>query len=178
MENSPFPYSYRPGMNRCSIPEEETTNALRALYHPVAPVNVPPTDVQDIQPYNSTVTSVGMTSADSRHPAPEHQDFSLPTSTISGKKKHGSAMAANSMDLDGPTNSSNSRKKNLGMLEKISKMNTVKNSPSGDAPGQLKSNDAKAEKMSQIGSSDKGIYIALCFLHFSVVKCTYGSYLL
>lgn len=149
-------------MNRCSIPEEETTNALRALYHPVAPVNVPPTDVQGIQPYSSTVTSAGMASADSRHPAQEHQDVALPTSTISGKKKHGSAMAANSTDLDGPTNSSNSRKKNLGMLEKISKMNSVKNPPSGDASGQLKSTDAKAEKMSLVSSSDRGIYIELC----------------
>lgn len=165
-------------MNRCNIPEEETTNALRALYHPVASVHVPPTEVQDIQPYNSTVTSVGMTSADSRNPAHEYQDVALHTSTISGKKKYGSAMAANSADVDGPTNSSNSRKKNLGMLEKISKMNSVKNSPSGDASGQLKCNDAKAEKVSQVSSSDKGIYVlcSLCFLHFFVVTCTFELY--
>lgn len=153
-------------MNRCSIPEEETTNALRALYHPVAPVPVPPPEGQDIRPNNCVMASAGMTSADSRPLAQEHQDLAVPTAPVSGKKKHGSAVAANSADIDGPTNSSSSRKKNLGILGKITKMNCANNSPSVDASGQHmrqasvaleKCNDAKAEKISQVSSSDKGI---------------------
>lgn len=173
-------------MNRCSIPEEETTNALRALYHPVASVNAPPPEGQDSRPYNSIVASVGITSADSRHVAQEHQDVvAVPTATISGKKKHGSAVAANSADIDGSTHSSNSRKKNLGMWGKVSKSNSINNSPSVDASGQHmqqasmafeKCSDAKAEKTSHISSSDKGI--SLCTLHFFVLKCTFESYLL
>lgn len=162
--------TWLPGMNRCSIPEEETTNALRALYHPVASVNAPPPEGQDSRPYNSIVASVGITSADSRHVAQEHQDVAVPTATISGKKKHGSAVAANSADIDGSTHSSNSRKKNLGMWGKVSKSNSINNSPSVDASGQHmqqtsmafeKCSDAKAEKTSHISSSDKGTNVKI-----------------
>lgn len=161
-------------MNRCRIPEDETTNALRALYHPVAPVPTPASERQDIRPNNPVVTSVGMTSVDARHPAQEHQNIAVPTATISGKKKHGSAKAANSADLDGSTHSSNSRKRNLGTSGKISKLNSGNNSPSVDASGYQhmrqssmaseKYNDAKTDKISLVSCSDKGI--SLCTLHF------------
>ncbi|KAH6813973.1 hypothetical protein C2S51_022991 [Perilla frutescens var. frutescens] len=162
--------TWLPGMNRCSILEEETTNALRALYQPVASVHVPPPESQDIRPCSSIVASVGVTSADSRHLAQEHQDVAVPTATTSGKKKNGSAMAANSVDIDGSTHSSNSRKKNLGMLGKVSKSNSINNSPSVDASGQHmqqanmafeKCNDAKAEKISHISSYDKGMNVKI-----------------
>ncbi|KAL1542662.1 cysteine-tryptophan domain-containing zinc finger protein 7-like isoform X3 [Salvia divinorum] len=162
--------SWLPGMNRCSIPEEETTNALRALYHPVASAPVPPSEGQDIRPNNSFTAMAGMTSAEPRPPAQEHQNVAVPTAPNSGKKKHGSAVAANSADIDGSTNSSNSRKKNLGMLGKVTKMNSASNSPSVDASGQHmqqasmvleKCSDAKAEKLSQVSSSDKGTSVKI-----------------
>ncbi|XP_042034844.1 cysteine-tryptophan domain-containing zinc finger protein 3-like isoform X2 [Salvia splendens] len=159
--------SWLPRMNRCSIPEEETTNALRALYHPVASAPVPPSEGQDIRPYNSFTAMVGMTSAEPRSPAQERQDVAVPTAPNSWKKKHGSAVAANSADIDGSTNSSNSRKKNLGMLGKVTKMNSACNSPSVDGSGQHmrmvleKCRDAKAEKLSQVSSSDKGTSVKI-----------------
>lgn len=163
-------------MNRCIVPEEETTNALRALYHPVGSVAAPPSGNQNIHPYNSVVNSVGLASIDARRPAQKHQNLAAPTS--SGKKKHGSAKAANSADLDGSTHSSNSRKKNLGTSGKISKLNSRDNSPSVDAFGydhMRKSSTAETEKMSLVSSSDKGILLystlqfifTLSFLDFS-----------
>lgn len=160
-------------MNRCIVPEEETTNALRALYHPVGSVTAPASGNQNIHPYNSVVTSVGMTSVDARRPAQEHQNLAAPTA--SGKKKHGSAKAANSADLDGSTHSSNSRKK--GTSGKVSKLNSRGNSPSVDAIGYEhirkssmaeKCNDAETEKMSLASNFDKGMLI--CILHFSYCK--------
>ncbi|XP_047977266.1 cysteine-tryptophan domain-containing zinc finger protein 3-like isoform X2 [Salvia hispanica] len=162
--------SWLPGMNRCSIPEEETTNALRALYHPVASAPVPPSEGQDIRPNNSFMAMAGMNSAEPRPLAQEHQDVAVPTAPNSWKKKHGSAVAANSADIDGSTNSSNSRKKNLGMLGKVIKMNSASNSPSVDESGQHmrqasmvleKCRDAKAEKLSQVSSSDKGTNVKI-----------------
>ncbi|XP_042061751.1 cysteine-tryptophan domain-containing zinc finger protein 7-like isoform X2 [Salvia splendens] len=162
--------SWLPGMNRCSIPEEETTNALRALYHPVTSAPVPPSEGQDIRPNNSFMAMAGMNSAEPRPLAQEHHDVAVPTAPNSWKKKHGSAVAANSADIDGSTNSSNSRKKNLGMLGKVTKMNSTSNSPSVDESGQHmrqasmvleKCRDAKAEKLSQVRSSDKGTNVKI-----------------
>ncbi|KAG6417841.1 hypothetical protein SASPL_120036 [Salvia splendens] len=174
--------SWLPGMNRCIIPEEETTNALRALYHPVASVPVPPPEGQGIRPNNAIMASVGITSADSRPLAQEHLDAAVPTAPNSGKKKHGSAVAANSVDIDGSTNSSNSRKKN--MLGKITKLNSANNSSSIDASGQHmrqgsmaleKCSDAKAEKISQVSSSDKGTSVKIKSKRESDMESTRAS---
>ncbi|KAK4418167.1 hypothetical protein Salat_2229400 [Sesamum alatum] len=158
--------TWLPGMNRCSIPEEVTTNALRALYHPAASVPVPAAGNQQIQPNNSVVTSVGMASVDARYPDQEHQTIPVHTATISGKKKPGSMKAANSNDYDGSTQSSNSRKKNLATSGKISNLNSGNLSPSPDgweyqhmrqsSSGLEKYNDIKKEKKSLVNSSDKG----------------------
>ncbi|KAL8530864.1 hypothetical protein ACS0TY_007769 [Phlomoides rotata] len=160
--------TWLPGMNRCIVPEEETTNALRALYHPVGSVPAPASGNQTIPPYNSAVASVGMTSVDARRPAQEHQNLAAPTA--SGKKKHGSAKAANSADLDGSTHSSNSRKKNLGTSGKIRKLNSKDNLPSVDAFGYEhmrkssmaeKCNGAETEKMSLVSYPDKGTSVMM-----------------
>ncbi|KAL0435848.1 UNVERIFIED_CONTAM: hypothetical protein Sradi_0292700 [Sesamum radiatum] len=153
-------------MNRCSIPEEETTNALRALYHPAASVPAPASENQQIQPNYSVVTSVGMASVDARYPDQEHHTVAAHTATISGKKKPGSMKAANSNDYDGSTQSSNSRKKNPATSGKLSNLNSGNLSPSPDgceyqhmresSSGLEKYNDIKKEKKSLVNSSDKG----------------------
>ncbi|KAL0389604.1 UNVERIFIED_CONTAM: hypothetical protein Scaly_0317500 [Sesamum calycinum] len=158
--------TWLPGMNRCNISEEETTNALRALYHPAASVPAPASENQQIQPNNGVVTSVGMASVDARYPDQEHQTVAAHTPTISVKKKPGSMKAANSNDYDGSTQSSNSRKKNLATSGKISNLNSGNLSPSPDgceyqhmrqsSSGLEKYNDIKKRKKSLVNSSDKG----------------------
>ncbi|KAI3449522.1 hypothetical protein Pfo_006187 [Paulownia fortunei] len=152
--------TWLPGMNRCSVPEEETTNALRALYHPAASVAAPASESQHIRLNNSVVTSASL---DATYPGQEHQNIAVQTATISGKKKHGSTKAANSTDLDGSTHSSNSRKKNLGTSGKISSLNSGNNSPSLDACGYQhmrsiaveKYNDTKKENYADKGTNLK-----------------------
>ncbi|KAL6505007.1 hypothetical protein OROGR_024824 [Orobanche gracilis] len=147
--------TWLPGMNRCNIPQEETTNALRALYHPAASVPGPTSETQHSQQ---------IALIDARHPVQENQHIALQTSSTSGNRKRGSTKAANSNDLDGSTNSSNSRKKSLGTSAKLSNF-SGKNSPSLDASGHQhmrlpstaveKSSDTKQEKSSLPNSFDK-----------------------
>nr|AMP82926.1 type I inositol 1,4,5-trisphosphate 5-phosphatase 12 [Catalpa bungei] len=154
--------TWLPGMNRCSIPEEVTTNALRALYHPAA--SLPAPESQHVRLNSSVVTSAGMPSVAARYPVQEHQNIAVQTPTISGKKKHGSTKAANSTDLDGSNHSSNSMKKENMASGKISINGTQ--SPSFDACGYQhmrqsssaveKYNDNRKEKTSLVNSSEKG----------------------
>ncbi|KAL6500366.1 hypothetical protein OROHE_025732 [Orobanche hederae] len=147
--------TWLPGMNRCNIPQEETTNALRALYHPAASVPGPTSETQHSQQ---------IALIDARHPVQENQHIALQTSSTSENRKHGSTKAANSNDLDGSTNSSNSRKKSLGTSAKLSNF-SGKNSPSLDASGHQhmrlsstaveKCSVTKQEKSSLANSLDK-----------------------
>ncbi|EYU29861.1 hypothetical protein MIMGU_mgv1a025894mg, partial [Erythranthe guttata] len=76
------------------------------------------------------------------------------------KKKHVSAKAANSTDLDGSAQSSNSQKKNLGASVIIG--NSSSPDPSGhqhvrqSSIADEKYNDIKREKISVVNSSEKG----------------------
>ncbi|KAL7112677.1 hypothetical protein ACP275_04G017500 [Erythranthe tilingii] len=149
--------TWLPGMNRCNVPEELTTNTLRAIYHPAPSVPAIAPESQHIRLNNSDVTSAGMTSVDA---------ISVQNVTTSAKKKQVSAKAANSTDLDGSAQSSNSQKKNLGASVIIGNLNSGNNSSSPDPTGHQhvrqssiadeKYNDIKREKISVVNSSEKG----------------------
>ncbi|GER24751.1 CW-type Zinc Finger [Striga asiatica] len=143
--------TWLPGMNRCSVPQEETTNALRTLYNPAALIPGPTSESQHSQlNNNSAVNSMQMGKADARYPVQENQNRASQTMILNGKKKHGTVKAASSNNLDGSTYSSNSRKKGLGTSSKASKLNSGKNSP------VEKYGDHKKEKPSLSNSSDRG----------------------
>lgn len=161
MDNLLFLQSHRPGMNRCNVPEEVTTNTLRALYQPAASVPAPASESQHVQLNNSDVTSAGVTSVDARYPGQEHQNVSVQNAIASGKKKYGPTA-----DLDGSAHSSNSQKKGLGTSGKIS----GNKSPSPDASAYQhlrqssiadeKYNDTRKEQISVVYCSDKGISLS------------------
>ncbi|KAG8389451.1 hypothetical protein BUALT_Bualt02G0230800 [Buddleja alternifolia] len=72
--------TWLPGMNRCSIPEEVTTNALRALYHPAASVPATGSESQHTLLNNSVVTSVGVPSVDGSIHSSNSRKKNIPTS--------------------------------------------------------------------------------------------------
>ncbi|RVW54546.1 hypothetical protein CK203_071383 [Vitis vinifera] len=99
--------SWLPGMNRCSISEEETTKALIALYQAPAPESQ-----HNLQSRADSVVS-GVTLAGIGHPEQNHQILGSNTMLSSGKRKHGSKEISNATNHDGPTQFSNSLRKNL-----------------------------------------------------------------
>ncbi|XP_051118486.1 cysteine-tryptophan domain-containing zinc finger protein 3-like [Andrographis paniculata] len=150
--------NWLPGMNRCSIPEEETTNALMALYNPAAPFPARASENQDIWVNNPVGTSVGMTSVDASYPDYGHQ-----TMTLSGKKRNETMKASDKTDLDGSTKPSNLRKKNLGASGRTRNLSSKSRSPSLDSRGYQhmpqsastfeKYNDVKKEKTSHVNNA-------------------------
>ncbi|KAL3644796.1 hypothetical protein CASFOL_009976 [Castilleja foliolosa] len=169
--------TWLPGMNRCSVPQEETTNALRALCHPTTLVPGSTSKNQQHSQLNNNnnnyvLNPAQMASVDARYPSQENQNNVLQTPTTSGKKKNGSTKASNSTDHDGSTISSNSRRKSLGTSgNKSSNMNSGKNSPSLDAIGHQhirqsssaveKYGNQKKERLSLSNSSDKGVNLKI-----------------
>lgn len=111
--------NWLPGMNRCSISEEETTKALIALYHVPGPENL--SSAGGVLP--------GVFAAD---PLQFHQNYQhlgsrgLPAG---GKKKHGSKDAANEMKQDCLAESSHSIKKSLQIPVRSMGLNGVNQSP-------------------------------------------------
>ncbi|KAL2540516.1 CW-type domain-containing protein [Abeliophyllum distichum] len=154
--------NWLPGMNRCSIPEEQTTKALRALYH-LAPTSAPaPASESEHNPLNYPArTLLGVSSVDAKCISQDHKNIGSQDIT-SGKKNIGSMDVTNSTDLDDPTHFSDSQKKDI----KVSGRNGVNHSPSLDAYQQLrhsssvvveKLKDNKKEKKSSLGGhSDRG----------------------
>ncbi|CAI9785624.1 unnamed protein product [Fraxinus pennsylvanica] len=114
--------TWLPGMNHCSIPEEVTTSALMALYHPV-PASASPS-VPDGQPnrfnYPAGISS-GWSSIYASSPGQDCQN-------ISRKKPRGSADATNSTDLGCPAHNSQSQK-NLRTSSKRSILNGADDFP-------------------------------------------------
>lgn len=109
-------------MNRCSIPENETTNASRILYNSAAAAT------------SSKIVPVDV-----------NQNTAVQTGVISGTK-------VNSADLDGPTHSSNSETKVLAGSEKASNSSNENCTPNACgnkwASAVLGYNDAEEEKIS------------------------------
>ncbi|CAI9767879.1 unnamed protein product [Fraxinus pennsylvanica] len=154
--------NWLPGMNHCSIPEEQTTKALRALYH-LAPTSTPaPASESQHNPLNYPArTLLGVSSADAKCLGEDQQNIAS-QGTVSGKKKHGSIDMTNSKDLDDPTHFLDSQKKDV----KVPGKNGANYSPSVDAYQHLrhsssvvveKRKDNKKEKKSSLeGHSDRG----------------------
>ena len=91
-------------MNRCSVSEEETTNALNALYQ--VPVPVP--EVQTIQLAHTHGAASGATLAHNRHLGQNHQYHSFDDVSSGGKKNHGTKPVSNTVRHNSFMNRSNS----------------------------------------------------------------------
>lgn len=99
-------------MNHCSIPEDVTTSALSALYHPV-PASAPPSapESQPNRLNNPTGISSGRSSIYASSSGQNIPNIVSQATIISKKKNNGLAYATNSTDLD--AHNSQSQKKNL-----------------------------------------------------------------
>ncbi|KAI3783147.1 hypothetical protein L2E82_13211 [Cichorium intybus] len=106
-----------PGMNRCSISQEETTKAIMAHFPGPTPT------VQGFQP----VHPGGPATFDPPHADQRHQPFGP---QIGVKKKHGAKDVANEPKQERPSLSSNSAKKNLHTSNKTRSLNGANQSPS------------------------------------------------
>ncbi|KAL5701162.1 hypothetical protein ACHQM5_026529 [Ranunculus cassubicifolius] len=88
-----FVFPYLPGMNRCTIEEDVTTNAVRALYLPA-----PESQNNLLSQSNGALTGVIL--PDTQSLDVKHKDHNLSTSSV-GKKKHGMKEAVDSSTLNG-----------------------------------------------------------------------------
>lgn len=104
-----------PGMNRCSISQEETTKAITSRFPGPAPM------IQGSQPVHPGGPQSGATSVDPLHPDQRHQPFGPQTFGV--KKKHGTKDPPNEPKQDRPSLSSNSTKKNLHTSNKTRSLN-------------------------------------------------------
>ncbi|KAL1065607.1 hypothetical protein V6Z11_D12G009200 [Gossypium hirsutum] len=92
-----------PAMNRCSVEEDETTDAVGALYH------VPAVDGQ-ANPQSNPVNIMSLPpSSDALQPEQNQRSFGSHSVFPAGRKKHGLKEISNTIDKDGPT----SMKKNV-----------------------------------------------------------------
>ncbi|GMH25996.1 hypothetical protein Nepgr_027839 [Nepenthes gracilis] len=107
--------TWMPGMNRCTISEEETNKALRAIYQ------LPPVNEDDLcGPLDGSVS--GVTSAKVLYPNYNHQNF-VPSG---GKKKHGLKEITNASQQDGLNLFLDSKKKIRQSLKNKSLTNAGK----------------------------------------------------
>lgn len=91
-------------MNRCSVSEEETTNALNALYQ--VPIPIP--EVQTIQLAYTHGAAPGPTLVDGRHLGQNHQYHNFDDVSGGGKKNHGTKPVSNAVGHSSFMNLSNS----------------------------------------------------------------------
>ncbi|KAK1558243.1 hypothetical protein Q3G72_000157 [Acer saccharum] len=115
--------TWLPGMNRCSVAEEETTKAFMALYH------VPVLESQN----NLHVNPPGVISrgnlADVRHPDQNNENYGSRFLPHGGKKKHGLKEVSSATNKDGSAQLSNSMKKNIQASVRSGSLNDVSQSP-------------------------------------------------
>ncbi|KAI3741820.1 hypothetical protein L1987_59498 [Smallanthus sonchifolius] len=109
-----------PGMNRCSISQEETTKAVTTHFSGPAPT------VHGFQPVQPGGTHPGPMLVDPLHPDQRHQSFG-PQSGV--KKKHVIKDLSNELKQERPSMSSNSTKKNLQTSNKTRSLNDAHQSP-------------------------------------------------
>ncbi|KAI3805933.1 hypothetical protein L1987_21821 [Smallanthus sonchifolius] len=105
-----------PGMNRCSISEEETTKAITSHF--------PGPSVQGSQPVHPGRPNLAVVSLDGTH---QHFDSQVPSSGV--KKNPALKDLPNEANRDGPSMSSNSSKKKLHTSYKTRSLNGVNQSP-------------------------------------------------
>ncbi|KAE8672246.1 cullin-1-like [Hibiscus syriacus] len=113
--------NWLPGMNHCSIDEEETTNAVFALYQ------VPAVENQG----NPGNIMSRLPSADAQKPDQNHQTFGSRAMPPAGRKKHGLKEISNAMDKDTPT----LMKNNLKSSVRSKSLSDRARSPVVDEPG-------------------------------------------
>ncbi|KAL8192029.1 hypothetical protein R6Q57_028150 [Mikania cordata] len=109
-----------PGMNRCSISQEETTKAMTTHFPGPTPT------VHGTQPVQHCGSHPGTMSGDPLHPDQRHQPFS-PMSGV--KAKHGIKDVSNELKLERPSMSSNSTKRSLQTSNKTRSLNGANQSP-------------------------------------------------
>ncbi|KAA8549191.1 hypothetical protein F0562_000875 [Nyssa sinensis] len=135
--------NWLPGMNRCSISEEETTKALIAHYQVSAPESQ-----NNLHVHPGGVVS-GVTSSDARLFYQNHENVGSHAIPSGGKKKQGLKEVSNATNQDGTTQFPNSLKKNLQASVKSQSLNGVNQSPPVnelDLQNLSKSSSAVAEK--------------------------------
>ncbi|KAM5563961.1 cysteine-tryptophan domain-containing zinc finger protein 3-like [Rosa sericea] len=159
--------NWLPGMNRCSVTEEETTDKTKAL---IAQYQVPALGSQNNLPNNPGGFMEGVAQADFRHPDQNPQNFGLHAMPGSGKKKNGLKELSKASDKDGSILQPNSMKKNIQASLKSKSLNDVnQSSPLNEPNFQQLSNSSDLamekrkhkykEKQKVLGSSYDGGHI-------------------
>ncbi|GMJ01084.1 hypothetical protein HRI_003777600 [Hibiscus trionum] len=126
--------NWMPGMNHCSIEEEETTKAVFALYQ-----------VPSIENQSSPGNVMSrLPSDDALKPEQNQQSFESHAMPPAGRKKHGLKEISNAMDKDGPT----PMKNNLQSSVRSRSLSDRTQSPVVDEPGlhHLSKRDLPVEK--------------------------------
>ncbi|KAG2697356.1 hypothetical protein I3760_07G102100 [Carya illinoinensis] len=127
-----------PGMNRCSVAEEETTKALIALHQ------IPAPESQTNLHGNPGGVLTGAMLANVRRPDQNHQNIGSDSMPWGGQKKDGLTEAPDVSYKDGLSQLSNSVKKNLQASVKDRSLNDVNQSP--DSQQLSKSSDLPVKK--------------------------------
>lgn len=118
--------SWLPGMNKCSIDEEETTKAVLALHQ------LPALDKQANPNSNLGNTMPGIPLSDVLHPDQNHRSNGSLSFPVGGKKKHGSKEIASAKD--GPAQLPQ-LKKTIQTSIRTGSLNDVNHSPVVGEPG-------------------------------------------
>ncbi|KAK6260195.1 hypothetical protein SCA6_014669 [Theobroma cacao] len=131
--------NWLPGMNRCSVDEEETTKAVFALYQ------VPVAENQNNLQNNPGNIMSRLPSADALQPDQNQRSFGSNAMPSAGRKKHSLKETSNAMDKDGPTPT----KKNVQSSARSGSLTDVTRSPVVGEPGLQhlsRSSDLSVEK--------------------------------
>ncbi|KAA8529321.1 hypothetical protein F0562_033880 [Nyssa sinensis] len=115
--------NWLPGMNRCSISEEETTKAL------IAPITKSAPESQNSLHVHPGGVVSGVTSSDARLFYQNHENVGSHAIPSGGKKKQGLKEVSNATNQDGTTQFPNSLKKNLQASVKSRSLYGVNQSP-------------------------------------------------
>ncbi|XP_050366950.1 cysteine-tryptophan domain-containing zinc finger protein 7-like [Argentina anserina] len=136
--------NWLPGMNRCNVTEEETTEKTKAL---IAQYLVPAPGSQINLPINPGVEGVAL--ANFRHPDQNPQNVGVHAMLSSGKKKNGLKELSKASDKDGSVLLPGSMKKNMQASLKSKSLNDYnQSSPLNEPDFQhlSNSNDLAVEK--------------------------------
>ncbi|KAK6940935.1 Zinc finger, CW-type, partial [Dillenia turbinata] len=148
--------TWLPGMNRCSISEEETTKALIAYYQ----VPVAGSENQNNMRSQLNGNASGLTMTNIRHPDQNDRHISI-NMPSSGKKKHGSKELSCSSSQDDPAQLSNYKKKTVHSsmksrsLNDVNGLDTKQSTPSNGLVGDKRHKQKVKQKLLD-GYSDGG----------------------
>ncbi|XP_068310172.1 cysteine-tryptophan domain-containing zinc finger protein 3-like [Pyrus communis] len=137
--------NWLPGMNRCNVNEEETTEKTKAL---IAQYQVSAPESQSNLPRNPGLME-GVALPKPLNPDQNLENFGLPGMPSSAKKKNGAKELPNATNKDGSIQFPNSMKKTMQASVKSRSLNDVNQSPLPSEPDlqQLsKSSDMAVEK--------------------------------